>query len=295
VRFTFESARDAPTRVRLTENLPPWVTPNDVFGHGDRSDDEWHIGRRDLTYETPIEPGETRAFQYHIELQEEATPDDLLTGFRLEVGTDGSRVDDRSIDSGQTDSFGIPDYHLVPVAAGLFAALLGAVHPLEGQYFASMVLDGTVLTLDPLGVAVRFGAILSLVVLPYVPLGVAAHLAYRDERHRRRNAELTADERAFADQLRGTALASAVCFVGVCVAVMGAPSLVPAGANWVVAVLLAAVVAARKGSVMGTAEQLFGAVWVLGKILATAVVSGVVIPVFLLVAVPVTLVSDAVS
>jgi hypothetical protein len=298
VTFRFESTRDEPVAVRLTENLPTWVTPNDIFGHGDRGDGEWRIGRRDLIYEATIEPDGPHEFQYHIRLQEDATADDLLNGFRFEVGTeDGSRAEDRSHETGQTDDFRLPDYHLVPVAAGLFAALLGAVRPLEGQFLVATVLDGTVLALDSLQVGKRFGSILALVVLPYVPLGVYTHLAYREELHRHRGVELTADERTFAEQLRGTGIACGVLFVGVLAAVLGVPFLTPAQTNWFVAgsVSVAVLTAVRTGSIEGTGSQLFAAVWLLGKVLAIAFFSGFLFPLYMIVGVPAILVYETVS
>ena len=260
VTFSFESSRSDPVSVRLTENLPNGLTPKDIFAHGGADGGGWEIKRRELVYEATIEPVETHEFQYRLQLQENPLVEDLWNGFRLDAGLDNEPpVEDFTTKTGTGDDFPLKDYHLVPVAAGLFVALLGAVRPLEGQYLVPMLLDGRVFDVDVVSVGSRFGLLFGLVVLPYVPVGVATHIRYRRDLHERRDAELTASEETFAVQLTGMAVASSLILCALIVLVTEVPVLNP---TWETVTFYSfLLVAARVAVWMGSFADAVGQTW----------------------------------
>ncbi|WP_267639767.1 hypothetical protein [Haloarchaeobius amylolyticus] len=110
IKFAFESAREAPVGVRLTEQLPEDVTFDDVAVHTDHDGVNW-TGFEDgrLVYTGSVPPGETVVTLYMVWLQRPEHIYRFLTEPYLRVTSDpnapslrpvGVETDVRSVDRG---------------------------------------------------------------------------------------------------------------------------------------------------------------------------------------------------
>lgn len=225
VEFEFESEREEATEIEVTETLPYWARPGDYW-LGEDGSGEWDRLDTALRYEVELPPDATRTARYRLGLPESAQVDEVMRGFNLRIsGAWTSRPGNYE--------FNVPMYHLPPAAIALFAAILGAVAPFEGQYIVTTLLDGTVSSLDYDSVAWRFVRIFLLVVLPYVPFGVATHRRQLAEMRQQLDGDSGGFELEQGEALEWLSSWGVIVAVGFLATVDKSPILPPAFDPWV--------------------------------------------------------------
>jgi hypothetical protein len=218
ITFGFETTYDDSTTLELEETYPIWGDDElvlDVSGPG-----EWTVSKDQLTYTTTVPGRETETASYQLVAPPSTSPDQTLNGFQVDIEESDRGV--RSLVSSPDPAYQFQPYHLPIVSVGLFAALLGAVAPLEGQYLATAMLDGPPFGLDALATARQFATVFLLVVLPYVPVAVLTHRRYVTELRSSIGLEPESDT---VTRLKRVAMVSVLGVGALCIAIVDVPAI----------------------------------------------------------------------
>ncbi len=86
IAFTLRSERDEPASVRLVDDVPDDVPPEDVGFHPDHGAEHWSIEGAAIAFERSLDPGEEFVTVYGVRSEEPADVERFLTRPTVELG-----------------------------------------------------------------------------------------------------------------------------------------------------------------------------------------------------------------